>query len=142
MSLPTAEKSPVVPYGMSSLALAHVGDAVYELLVRTRLTAAQRTAKTLHAATVKLVCAPAQAQAVQAILPMLTEQETDVYKRARNTRPSHVPHGATPGQYAQATALEALFGYLYLSGELARIEELFNICWTALQQPDLPTNQG
>jgi len=141
MSLPTAEKSSVVPYGMSSLALAHVGDAVYELLVRTRLTAAQRTAKSLHAATVKLVCASAQAEAVQAILPVLTERETDVYKRARNTQPHHVPHGATPGQYAQATALEALFGYLYLAGELARIEELFNICWTALQPQDLPTRQ-
>lgn len=140
--LPGIEKEKTAPYGMSSLALAHVGDAVYELLVRTRLAALIRTAGKLHAATVRLVCAPAQAIAAQAVLPELSQQERAVFMRARNTQPHHVPHGATLAQYTLATALEALFGYLYLEGESARIETLFNICWTVSQETEALSGQS
>ena len=140
--LPDTKMAETAPYGMSSLALAHVGDAVYELMVRARLCQMQRTAAKLHAATVRLVCAPAQAGAAQQILPDLTEKEREIFMRARNAQPHHVPHGASGAQYALATALEALFGYLYLSGEHARAEALFNICWTVSQGTESPAGQG
>lgn len=111
---------------LSILALAHVGDAVYELLVRTQL--AERgiaTALQLHRETVARVKAPAQARAAALILPMLTEAEHDVYRRGRNSHVNAVPHGSTPGQYHAATALEAVFGWLWLRGERERIHELF-----------------
>ena len=140
--LPGTAKEKTAPYGMSSLALAHVGDAVYELLVRTRLAALIRTAGKLHAATVRLVCAPAQAKAAQAVLPGLSEQERAVFMRARNAQPHHIPHGASGAQYALATALEALFGYLYLAGEYARIEAVFNTCWMVSQETGSLPGQG
>ena len=112
---------------MSSLALAHVGDAVYELLVRGRLCAmGGHTARQLHRSTIGYVAATAQAKAAKTILPLLTPEEEDVYRRARNSNSSTVPHGCTPGEYHAATALEALFGWLYLRGEAVRIDELFN----------------
>lgn len=113
---------------ISSLGLAHIGDAVYELLVRTWLCkSGKATAGGLHKATVSYVAAPAQAAALELILPQLTEAETAVYKRGRNSRVNSVPQNATKGQYHAATGLESLFGYLYLRGEKARINELFGL---------------
>lgn len=111
---------------LSILALAHVGDAVYELLVRTLL--AERgvaTALQLHRETVARVKAPAQAKAAAVIMPHLTEAEHDVYRRGRNSHVNTVPHGSTPGQYHAATAVEAVFGWLWLRGEHERARELF-----------------
>ena len=108
------------------LSLAHVGDAVYELLVRGRLCADNRTAVTqLHRLTVSQVNAAAQAKAAEKILPLLTEEERGVYKRGRNTKVNSVPHHAEIAQYHAATGLEALFGWLYLLGRRDRLEELF-----------------
>ncbi len=113
---------------MSSLALAHIGDAVYELMTRLLLAEqGTQTAKNLHAQTVRRVCAQAQAQAAQILLPRLTEEEAAVFRRARNAKPGSVPKSCTPGEYAQATALEALFGFLYLSGAYDRINELYDV---------------
>lgn len=140
--LPGINSEKTAPYGMSSLALAHIGDAVYELLVRARLCTAQHTAKKLHASTVRLVCAPAQALAAQAVLPSLSENEKTVFMRARNAQVSHVPKGASGMQYSLATALEALFGYLYLQGESERIEQLFKDCWDASQETENRPCQG
>ena len=111
----------------SPQALALLGDAVYELLVRTLL--AERgiaTVVQLHRETVARVKAPAQAQAAAVILPLLTEAEHDVYRRGRNSHVNTVPHGSTPGQYHAATALEAVFGWLWLKGEHGRVRELFS----------------
>ena len=111
---------------LSILALAHVGDAVYELLVRTLL--AERgiaTVVQLHRETVARVKAPAQARAAAVMLPLLTEEEHAVYRRGRNSHVNSVPHGATKAEYHAATALEAVFGYLWLRGERERIHELF-----------------
>lgn len=114
--------------GISSIGLAHLGDAVYELLVRTYLCAhGKATGKGLHRATIELVCAPKQAELSERILPLLTEEESAVFKRGRNANVHSVPQHASRAQYQQATALEALFGWLYLNGEKARINELFNI---------------
>ena len=111
---------------ISSIGLAHLGDAVYELLVRTYLCApGKATGKGLHRATVELVRAPAQAEAAEKILPVLTEEEQAVFRRGRNANVHSIPQHASRSEYQQATALEALFGWLYLRGEKARIEELF-----------------
>ena len=108
------------------LSLAHVGDAVYELLVRSRLCMEKHTAVTqLHRLTVSQVNAAAQAQAAEKILPLLTDDERSVYKRGRNAKVNSVPHHAEIAQYHAATGLEALFGWLYLLGRRERIEELF-----------------
>ena len=113
---------------ISSIGLAHLGDAVYELLVRTYLCAhGKATGKGLHRATVELVRAPAQAEAAEKILPMLTEEEQAVFRRGRNANVQSIPKNASRAQYQQATALEALIGWLYLRGEKARIEELFAV---------------
>ena len=111
---------------MSVLSLAHVGDAVYELLVRTRLAEKGfSTVVSLHRETVALVKAPAQARAAAVLLPRLTEQEHAVYRRGRNSHVNSVPRGATKAEYHAATALEAVFGYLWLTGAHGRVHELF-----------------
>ena len=113
---------------ISSIGLAHLGDAVYELLVRSWLCAHGRaTGKGLHRATIELVCAQAQAMRGDRILPLLTEEETAVYKRGRNAHVHTVPHSASRADYLKATALECLFGWLYLAGRRDRISELFEI---------------
>ena len=113
---------------ISSLGLAHMGDAVYECLVRAWLCSTGRvTAKGLHKAAVCYVAAPAQAQAAKRLWPHLTEGERAVYRRGRNTRVSAVPQNASLEEYHAATGLEMLFGQLYLLGELERINALFAI---------------
>ena len=113
---------------MSSLALAHVGDAVYEILVRSYLACGgTQTAKNLHSRTVALVRASAQAEAVQRILPLLDEAEQDVFRHGRNAKPKTVPKSSSVAEYAYATALEALFGWLYLKQRYGRINELFGV---------------
>ncbi|MGM9662096.1 MAG: Mini-ribonuclease 3 [Oscillospiraceae bacterium] len=112
---------------ISSIGLAHLGDAVYELLVRAWLCEQGRaTGKGLHRATVELVCAPAQAAFAEKILPLLTEEEQGVFRRGRNANVHNIPVHASRGDYQKATALEALFGYLYLRGRQERINELFS----------------
>ena len=111
---------------ISSIGLAHIGDGVYELLVRTYLCAhGKATGKGLHRAAVQLVCAPEQARRAQRILPLLTEEEQEVYRRGRNAHVHSIPQHASRTEYQQATALEALLGWLYLSGHRERINELF-----------------
>ena len=111
---------------ISSIGLAHLGDAVYELLVRTYLCAhGKATGKGLHRATVERVCAPAQARQVDRMLPLLSEQELTYYKRGRNAHVHQIPKNATREQYAKATGLECLFGALYLAGRVERLNELF-----------------
>lgn len=114
---------------ISMLGLAHIGDGVYELLTRTMLCAGGNKKVTdLHKKTVAIVNAPAQAEAAERLLPMLTEQEAYIYKRGRNTKVNSVPHKADIAQYHAATGLEALFGWLYLQGKTQRINELYAIC--------------
>ena len=111
---------------ISMLGLAHIGDGVYELLVRTMLcTQGHAAVGELHRLTVARVKAPAQAKAMERLLPLLDEGELALYKRGRNAHVHGVPQGASVGEYHAATGLEALFGWLYLQGRLARIEELF-----------------
>ena len=113
---------------ISMLGLAHVGDAVYELLYRSKLCTDGHTAVAeMHRMTVAFVRAEAQAEAAAKLLSVLTQEEMSVYKRGRNAKVNSVPHNADIGQYHAATGLEALFGWLYLLGRTERINELFNI---------------
>lgn len=109
---------------LSPLALAFVGDGVYSLMVRERLLSqANRPVNDLHRLAVKQVRAEAQSAAVERLLPLLSEEEEAVYKRGRNA------HTARSGaDYHRSTGLEALFGYLYLSGRIDRVRELFSLC--------------
>lgn len=120
------------PQLLSPLNLAFVGDGVYELLVRQRLAAkGSMPMGRLHRMTVALVCAEAQSRAVEAMLPLLTEEEESFFKRGRNASSAGVPRHADPAQYRRATGVEALFGWLYLSGRNERIEELFEAIMAA-----------
>jgi len=123
MILPEAEIN-----AMSALALAHMGDAVYELLVRRELCRRGKlTAGDLHRCTISYVSAGAQAKAARALLPHLTAGEEAAYRRGRNARSHAAPKGVTEGEYHAATGLEALFGWLYLHGREERLEELFTL---------------
>lgn len=111
---------------LSSLGLAHLGDGVYELMVRSWLCLhGKATARNLHRATVGYVAAPAQARRAERILPLLTQEEAQVLKRGRNASPHSYPKGATRQEYLAATGLETLFGWLYLRGETDRLNTLF-----------------
>ena len=113
---------------LSTLGLAHLGDGVYEVMVRSWLVLHGKAIPSdLHRATVKYVAAPAQAERFEKIQPLLTEEESDVFRRGRNTAPHSVPKAASRAQYQTATGLEALFGWLYLQGRTQRLNELFAI---------------
>ena len=113
---------------VSNLGLAHIGDCVYELLVRSYIiTHGKHTNGGLHFATVRFVSAPAQARAMELLLPLLTEEELAVYKRGRNSKVHSVPKNADIGEYHTATGLECLFGWLYLNARHQRINELFAV---------------
>lgn len=112
--------------GLSSLALAYVGDGVYELMVRSWLCLhGKATNRDLHKAALHYVSASAQAAAVGKILSFLSEAEQDVFRRGRNSSPHTVSKAASREEYQAATALEALFGWLWLKGETERLNELF-----------------
>ncbi len=126
MDLFQPELSPQIIATIPALGLAHIGDAVYEVLVRTmRITDGRTTAAHLHHDTTILVCAPAQAEAAERILPLLTPEELAIYRRGRNASVKNIPKNATHAQYSRATGLEALFGALYLTGQQKRILYLF-----------------
>ena len=113
---------------VSNLGLAHIGDAVYELLCRSYLCCkGDKTVKNLHKDSVAMVKAPTQAKYADKILPHLTAQEQDWFRRGKNSHTHAAPKSATAQEYAKATGLEALFGALYLSGQTDRLGELFAI---------------
>ena len=113
---------------VSNLGLAHVGDAVYELMCRSYLCCkGDKTVKNLHKDSVAMVKAPTQAKYAEKLLPHLTEQEQAWFRRGKNAHSHAAPKSATPQEYAKATGLEALFGALYLSGQTHRLNELFAI---------------
>ena len=111
---------------MPPLALAFLGDTVFDLLVRGELVGQPaRPQHQLHRESAQRVNARAQAELAKKILPLLDEEEANIFRRGQNAKPGHVPRGFTRGEYALATALEALFGWLWLSGKFERARELF-----------------
>lgn len=111
-------------------ALSFMGDAVYSLMVRKKLCAISRPSSELHSLSVKLVKASAQTNAFNLIKDMLTEKELSAFKRGRNMHTASTPKNSSKSEYHTATGVEALFGYLYLSNQLDRIEELFEVIWS------------
>lgn len=122
---PTDEKT---AYLMSPITLAFVGDAVQQLYVKTSLaTSSDKKNGELHKLAILEVKASSQAAAAKLLLPHLTERETDVFKRARNHHASSPAKNASIGDYKNATGFEAVIGYLYLSGNTERLEQIFKI---------------
>lgn len=126
------------PDQLPPLTLAYVGDAVFELYVRTRLLAGDRPrAGDLHRETVGLVRAEAQARALEAIRPLLTEEEADLVRRARNQKSGTAHRGrnergeARRAEYARSSGFEALIGLLYLKGQDDRLEEILERSFSA-----------
>ena len=115
------------PYQMSAADLAYLGDAVYEIEVRTHLV--RCGVKTPSVASLTYVRATAQSAAMEKILPYLNEAEADVYRRGRNCIHNTTPKSCTPSEYRRATGLEVLFAGLFLRGEYDRIDELFGIAF-------------
>ena len=112
---------------MQPLALAFLGDAVYEIYVREYVMAkGYRTINLMHREAIKFVRAKSQCQAVKHILPELSEEEEAVVRRGRNANPHTVPKNADVEDYRYATALESLFGYLELTGQKQRLEALMD----------------
>lgn len=109
----------------SPLTLAYVGDAVYDLIIRTVVVErANRPANELHRITVKYVSANAQSKIVQALMEDLTEEEQSVYRRGKNSKPHTTAKNASVADYMKATGFEAVIGYLYLTDQMARVLEL------------------
>ena len=131
MSLIISSDSPLSREKLNAMptqALAFVGDAVYSLLVREYLAETHPDRRNLHNMSVADVNCHAQSEAAELLLPLLTEAETAVYKRGRNNTASASPKNADVTDYRRATGVEALFGWLYLAGEIDRLRELmYNI---------------
>jgi len=108
-----------------SLELAYLGDTLWDLMVRTRLVKRGGRMKDLHRMAIRRVCAKAQSEALARIENRLTEEESAVARRARNAKQTP-PKNADPADYHRATALEALIGWLYLTGRRERMDELMN----------------
>lgn len=122
--MPRTEK----PELLSPLALAFLGDGVYELLAREfLLSRGNAPVGRLHDKTVELVSAAAQSAAYELLEPLLTEEEATVYRRGRNAHSPHCPKHTEPAVYRRATGVEALFGWLYLTGRVERANELFGV---------------
>ena len=114
----------------SPLALAFLGDSVYEVLVRKEiLLLANLPVSKLHSLKISRVCAAYQAAALEKIMLVLDDKEISIVKRGRNATGNTVPKHASAAEYRKATALECLFGYLYLLDRQDRIDELFRIIW-------------
>ncbi len=112
---------------MSNLGLAYLGDAVFALMVRSFLSLrGARSTGAMNRQALRYVTAPAQAAMAGKLLPLLTQEEQEVFRRGRNTKPSSVPKAAKRGEYQMATALETLFGFLFLRGETERLSFLFD----------------
>jgi ribonuclease-3 family protein len=109
----------------SPLTLAYIGDAVYDLIIRTVVVElANRPANDLHRITVKYVSATAQAKIVTVLMEYFTEEEHSVYRRGKNSKPHTTAKNATVGDYMKATGFEAVLGYLYLTDRTERVLEL------------------
>ena len=115
---------------VSNAALAYLGDSVIEVCVREHLVSlGYSTSAHLNKASLDFVRASAQAEAMKRLLPVLNEEEEAVFKRGRNIGHTNTPKSASVGEYRMATGMEALFGWLHLSGQSERIKELFHIAY-------------
>ena len=123
------------PRELNPLQMAYVGDTVHDLYVRSLLVSRGMTVGKMHKQAVRMVSAFAQARMLEAIEPDLTEEEADVARRGRNSQAKHAaPKHADPADYAHATGLEALWGWLYLSGRTQRLDELVKLALSRTEE--------
>jgi len=116
---------------LNPLQMAYIGDTVHDLYVRSMLVAQGAAVGKMHKQAIRMVSAFAQARMLEAIEPELAEQEADIARRGRNAQAKHAaPKNADPADYAHATGLEALWGYLYLSGQSERLDALMKLALT------------
>jgi len=114
---------------MSPLVWAYIGDGVYELFIRTYLIETTKlNPHYLHIETTKYVKAKAQAEILQKIDKYLSEEEKEIVRRGRNAQNHHLPKNSDLYEYSHATAFEGLIGYLYLTGENERLNEILDLC--------------
>lgn len=114
---------------LSPLTWAYVGDAVYEQYIRSYLvTTTQLKPHKLHIESIKYVKASAQAKILEKIEKELTEEEKDIIRRGRNTKNHHLPKHTNIAEYSYSTAFEALIGYLYLTKQEERLQEILKKC--------------
>ncbi|OGO78180.1 MAG: Mini-ribonuclease 3 [Clostridiales bacterium GWB2_37_7] len=110
------------------LVLAYIGDSVYDTFIRTMLVSGGSIqVDKLHKKAIKFVQAKAQAEIIEQLQHILTEDERDVVRRGRNTKSNTAPKNADINDYRYATGFEALVGYLYLTGDLKRLMEIFEL---------------
>lgn len=129
------EKTELDVKTLSPLTWAYVGDCVYELYIRTHLVSKTRLKPhKLHIEAIKYVKAQSQAKVLEGIMEMLTEEEHDIVKRTRNTQNHHLPKNAEPRDYMYATAYEGLIGYLYLTKQEKRLQEILDISLKKLDE--------
>ncbi len=120
------EKSEMNINMLSPLTWAYVGDAVYELYIRTKLVNnTNLKPHKLHIESIKFVKAKSQANTLKRIEEFLTDEEKDIVRRGRNAENHHIPKNAEPADYMYSTAFEALIGYLYLTKRDERLKEIF-----------------
>lgn len=118
----------------SPLTLAYIGDAVFEIIIRTLIVEkGQRAANTLHRHTTKIVCAQTQAKMIEAVYDSLSEEEQDVYRRGKNTKTYSSAKNASLSDYHRATGLEALCGYLFLRDSMERLTQIIKEALLAAQ---------
>ena len=116
------------PRELNPLQMAYLGDTLHDLYVRSMLVSRKMSVGAMHKQAVKMVSAAAQAAMLTAIENGLTEQEADITRRGRNAQAKHAaPKHADPADYAHATGLEALWGYLYVTGQTRRLDELITL---------------
>ena len=114
---------------MSPLTWAYVGDSVFELFIRTHLVETTKLKPhKLHIEAIKYVKAQAQAKILEDLQNILTDKEKEIIRRTRNTENHHLPKNADPADYMYATAFEGLIGYLYLTDQKERLDEILNKC--------------
>ncbi|MHB1128152.1 MAG: Mini-ribonuclease 3 [Bacillota bacterium] len=129
------KKQEIAPQSISPLVLAYVGDAVYELYVRTYLVRMfPKKVNQLHQEAVSYVNSLAQAKLLQHLEDILTEDEMRIVKRGRNAKSKHTPKNAQVLNYRHSTALESLVGFLYLSGKWERLDQIFQVLWDMVEQ--------
>ena len=114
---------------LSPLVWAYVGDAVYELYIRTYFVSTTKlNPNRLHVASIGYVKAEAQANLLKEIMPELTQEEQNIVRRARNVQNHHIPKNANVADYAYSTAFEGLIGYLYLTKQEERLQNILKMC--------------
>lgn len=125
------------PESYSPLALAYIGDSVFDLIIRTIAVAkVNKQTQKYHEEVIKYVCAPAQAKMMKGIRGKLTEEEHIIYKRGRNANTNTKAKNASLSDYRQATAFEAVIGYLYLNEDFIRLADVVKMALEAFERPE------